>query len=117
MISFMVRMTFSPDDRAEIAEILGALTLASRQEPGCVTYIPHYLDGDRDTVLIYEQYQDAAAAEAHRQSPHFKQYAVGGTVPEDEGPCPRRPRGPRLDAPFLGGFIHREWSALLTPRF
>jgi quinol monooxygenase YgiN len=78
MISFTVRMTFSPDDRAEIAETLRALTLASRQEPGCVSYIPHYLDGDRDTVLIYEQYLDAAAADAHRQSPHFKQYAVGG---------------------------------------
>lgn len=78
MISFMVRMKFSPDDRSEIAEILRALTLASRQEPGCITYIPHYVDGDRDTVLIYEQYRDAASAEAHRQAPHFKQYAVGG---------------------------------------
>jgi quinol monooxygenase YgiN len=78
MISFTVRMTFSPDDRAEVAETLRALTLASRQEPGCVTYIPHYVDADRDTVLIYEQYLDAAAAEAHRQSPHFKQHAVGG---------------------------------------
>jgi quinol monooxygenase YgiN len=78
MISFIVRMSFSPEDRAEIAEILRALTLASRQEPGCVSYIPHHLDGDRDTVLIYEQYRDEASAEAHRQSPHFKQYAVGG---------------------------------------
>ena len=78
MISFMVRMTFAPDDQAEIAEILEALTLASRQEPGCVTYIPHYIEGDRNTVLIYEQYRDLSAAEAHRQSPHFKQYAVGG---------------------------------------
>ena len=78
MISFTVRMSISPEDRAEIADILRALTLASRQEPGCVAYIPHYVDGDRDTVLIYEQYRDAASAEAHRQSPHFKQYAVGG---------------------------------------
>jgi quinol monooxygenase YgiN len=78
MISFTVRMTFSPEDRAEVAEILRALTMASRQEPGCITYVPHYLDGDRDTVLIYEQYRDTAAAEAHRQSAHFKQYAVCG---------------------------------------
>jgi quinol monooxygenase YgiN len=78
MISFMVRMTFSPDERAEVAEIVRALTLASRLEPGCITYIPHYLDGDRDTVLIYEQYSDTEAAEAHRHSAHFKQYAVGG---------------------------------------
>jgi quinol monooxygenase YgiN len=78
MITFMVRMTFPPDDRAEVAEIVRALTLASRLEPGCITYIPHHVDGDRDTVLIYEQYRDAEAAEAHRHSAHFKQYAVGG---------------------------------------
>ena len=78
MISFTVRMTFLPDDQSEVAEILEALTLASRQEPGCVTYIPHYVEGDRNTVVIYEQYRDRAAAEVHRQSPHFKQYAVGG---------------------------------------
>jgi quinol monooxygenase YgiN len=77
MISFTVRMTFSSEDRAEVVETLRALALASRQEPGCVTFIPHYVDGDRDTVLIYEQYQDTSAAEAHRQSPHFKQHAVG----------------------------------------
>lgn len=77
MISFTVRMTFSPDDRDEIAETLRAVTLASRQEPGCISYIPHHLDSDRDTVVIYEQYRDAAAAEAHRQSPHFKQHVIG----------------------------------------
>ncbi len=78
MISFTVRMTFAPEDRQEIAEMLRALAQASRQEPGCVTYIPHYVEGNPDTVLIYEQYRDEAAAEAHRHSPHFKQYAVGG---------------------------------------
>ena len=30
MVSFTVRMTFAPEDREEIAEILRALTLASR---------------------------------------------------------------------------------------
>jgi quinol monooxygenase YgiN len=78
MISFLVRMTFSPEDRADIAETLRALATASRQEPGCVTYIPHTVEGNPDTVLIYEQYRDDAAAEAHRQSEHFKRYAVGG---------------------------------------
>lgn len=78
MVSFLVRMTFSPEDRADIAETLRALALASRQEPGCLTYVPHTVEGDPDTVLIYEQYRDDAAAEAHRQSAHFKQHAVGG---------------------------------------
>lgn len=78
MISFTVRMRFRPEHRDEIAGILRELTLASRQEPGCVTYIPHTLEADPDTVLIYEQYKDAAALDAHRESPHFHRLATGG---------------------------------------
>jgi len=78
MISFTVRMTFAPEDRAEIDEILRQLTAASRQEPGCVAYIPHRVQGTPDTILIYEQYADTAAEAAHRQSAHFNKYAVGG---------------------------------------
>jgi quinol monooxygenase YgiN len=78
MISFVVRIKFAQEDREEITEILRQLTTASRQEPGCVSYVPHRVEGDPDTVVIYEQYKDAAAADAHRQSEHFKKYAVGG---------------------------------------
>jgi quinol monooxygenase YgiN len=77
MVTFTVRMTFLSDDRQEIADALRRLAEASRQEPGCVTYIPHSVQSDPDTVLIYEQYRDDAAAEAHRGSDHFKKYAVG----------------------------------------
>ena len=28
--------------------------------------------------MIYEQYEDQKAVEAHRASPHFKDYVVGG---------------------------------------
>jgi quinol monooxygenase YgiN len=78
MISFAVRLKFAPEDRDEIAETLRALAAASRQEPGCVSYIPHYLEDDPDTVFIYEQYRDAKALAAHRESEHFKLHAVGG---------------------------------------
>ncbi|MGA3135767.1 MAG: putative quinol monooxygenase [Terracidiphilus sp.] len=78
MVSFIVRLKFSPEDRANVAEALRALATASRQEPGCVSYVPHYLEDDPDTVLIYEQYLDAKALAAHRESDHFKKHAVGG---------------------------------------
>jgi quinol monooxygenase YgiN len=78
MVSFTVRMTFAPEDHEQIAEILRHLAAASRQEPGCVNYIAHFVEGDLSTVLIYEQYKDEAALEHHRNSPHFHQYAVGG---------------------------------------
>ena len=78
MISFTVRMTFRSDDRDEIAQILRELTRLTRQEEGCITYIPHVVDGNPDTVVIYEQYRDEAAAEFHRATPHFARFAVGG---------------------------------------
>ncbi len=78
MVSFTVRMRFSPDNRDEIVQILRELTRASRREPGCVSYIPHWVESDPSTVLIYEQYRDEAAVEHHRGTPHFAKFAVGG---------------------------------------
>ena len=78
MVSFTVRMQFAKDDRDRVTEILRNLALASRKEPGCVSYVPHHVDGDPETVLIYEQYRDQEAVDAHRATPHFEQYAVGG---------------------------------------
>lgn len=78
MISFTVRMKFPAADMPEIRKALEQLTLASRQEPGCVTYTPHVVESEPDTVVIYEQYRDADALEAHRLSPHFDQYATNG---------------------------------------
>jgi quinol monooxygenase YgiN len=78
MVSFIVRLRFAPEDRAAVAETLCLLAAASRQEPGCVSYIPHVVEGEPETVLLYEQYRDDAALDAHRDSEHFKQYAVGG---------------------------------------
>ena len=78
MVSFTVRIRFDPKDHEKVAEMVRALTAGTRQEPGCVTYVPHFVADDPGTVLIYEQYRDEAGLEAHRNSPHFKQYASGG---------------------------------------
>lgn len=78
MVSFLVRLKFDKEDRADVAETLRLLAAASRQEPGCVTYIPHQVEDDPDTVLIYEQYVDQKAHAAHRETEHFKKHAVGG---------------------------------------
>jgi quinol monooxygenase YgiN len=78
MLSFTVRMRFDPADHDEIEVILRELTAASRQEPGCVSYIAHFVEGDAGSVLIYEQYKDGGALDHHRETSHFKQYAIGG---------------------------------------
>ena len=78
MLSFTVRMRFEEEDLDAIRENLVALTEGSRREPGCVSYVAHFVSDDATTVLIYEQYRDDAALEAHRATPHFKQHAIGG---------------------------------------
>jgi quinol monooxygenase YgiN len=78
MLSFTVRMKFDEADRDAVAKMLRELTPASRLEPGCVSYIAHFVEGEPATVLIYEQYKDEAALEHHRNTPHFHQYAIGG---------------------------------------
>lgn len=78
MVSFVVRFRFTQEDRAEVASILALLATESRREPGCLAYIPHQVQDDPDTILIYEQYRDPQALEAHRESEHFKKYAIGG---------------------------------------
>lgn len=77
MITVTVRMKFKSEDRQQIQEALRALTAASRLESGCVSFIPHTLEDDSDTVFMYEQYRDQAAREAHAASEHFQKYVVG----------------------------------------
>jgi quinol monooxygenase YgiN len=78
MVSFTVRLRFEEGEHEVIAEMLRKLTSASTQEPGCISYIAHFVVDDPATVVIYEQYVDEAALEYHRNTPHFQQYAAGG---------------------------------------
>ena len=78
MISFIVRLKFAPEDRAAMAECVRQLAAESRREEGCITYIPHQQQDNLDLVVIYEQYLDDQALTAHRESEHFRKYAVSG---------------------------------------
>lgn len=78
MVSVLVRFRFASEDRAEISEMLRQLALASRQEPGALAFIPHQLQEDPDTVVIYEQYRDEKAFAEHRETGHFKKYVTAG---------------------------------------
>ena len=78
MVSFVVRLKFAPEDRTDAAATLALLATESRREPGCITYIPHQFQDDPNTFLIYEQYRDPQALEAHRASEHFIKFAQNG---------------------------------------
>jgi autoinducer 2-degrading protein len=76
MIVLAVTWVANPGQEEEVARIFAKLEVASRQEPGCLMYIVHRHKDDPRTFFIYEQYKDEAALQAHRDSAHFREYAV-----------------------------------------
>ena len=56
------------------------LATAARQEPGCRMFVVHQHRDDKRRFFIYEEYNNDAALQAHRDSDHFKEIARG-TLP------------------------------------
>ena len=96
MVSFIVRFTFAPKIALKWQRALRLLTAASRLEPGCVSYIPHHVEGDPDTIVIYEQYRDEKALAAHRESAALQEIRRWRALPEDEESQSREPGCSRL---------------------
>ena len=65
----------------EIAEVLALHVAATRAEPGCVEFTAYRSLDDADRFTLHERYEDEAAFEAHRASPHFAEYVEGRIVP------------------------------------
>jgi quinol monooxygenase YgiN len=76
MLVLAVTWMANPGHENEVAEIFTKLQAASRREPGCLMYIVHRHKDDPRHFFIYEQYRDEAALQAHRNTPHFQQYAL-----------------------------------------
>lgn len=75
MVVLAVTWLAKPGKEQETASLFLKLQAESRKEPGCVMYLVHQLTTDPRRFLVYEQYQNEAGLEAHRNSPHFLQYA------------------------------------------
>ena len=78
MLTLAAVYTVAAGREAEAEAHLRALVDGSRKEPGCHTYVVHRKQDDARTFLIYEQYDDEAALEAHRGTPHFLEHARNG---------------------------------------
>lgn len=77
MVVLAVTWKATEGRESDVAKVFKTLQTESRTEPGCLMYIVHRHRTDRRRFFIYEQYEDDAALEAHRNSSHFQRYAVG----------------------------------------
>jgi len=78
MLILVVRVTIKAGHEDEVLAPFGKLQEETRREPGCIMYLVQRSRDDSRRYLIYEQYKDQAALDAHRASPHFKEYATNG---------------------------------------
>ena len=74
MIVLIVKMRVQPGSEEECKAYMREMEKETRKEPGCLMYIAHQATDDPTLFAYYEQYTDEAALEAHRASPHFKDY-------------------------------------------
>jgi quinol monooxygenase YgiN len=77
----VARLTARDGEQDRAAELIARLVEATRTEPGNIHYIPHRDPEDPRVFLMYEQYRDKAAFEAHGEAEHFKEIALGELFP------------------------------------
>jgi len=70
-----VYLEINPADMPKYMEAIKENGANAVKEPGCRTFNIHVSAKDPNHVFLYEVYDNAAALEAHRQTPHFKKYA------------------------------------------
>ncbi|MER6945322.1 putative quinol monooxygenase [Nonomuraea sp. NPDC000554] len=78
-MTYVVQAVWTARDGEEnaVADVIRRITPPSRQEPGNLVYQAHVSAEDPRRFMIYEEYTDAAAFEAHRASEHFQKHVVG----------------------------------------
>lgn len=70
-----------PGNEGQVREILQKLGVASRQEPGVITYTTHENPENPCEFFIYEKYHDIAGLEAHQETEHFQTMVLQQAIP------------------------------------
>ena len=76
MVVLAVTWIAKAGKEAEVTALFHQLQAESRKETGCRLYQVHTHQNDRRRFFIYEQYDDDAALQAHRDSRHFQELAA-----------------------------------------
>jgi quinol monooxygenase YgiN len=80
MVTIVAYFTVKPDVLEQVKDLSHKMQELSRQEPGCRAYVAHQAVEDPLRWCFYEVYDNEAAIEAHRASPHFAEYVVKGLL-------------------------------------
>jgi quinol monooxygenase YgiN len=76
--------TAKEGEEGNVRAALEQLAAPTRAEPGCLQWQPHVDPENPRVFLIYEQYADRAALDAHAASEHFKRLGLEDAIPRLE---------------------------------
>lgn len=74
-IVLVARMQARPGKEQELRDALPALVAATRQEDGCLTYVPHQGLDDPGLLVMHEVWQSEEHLRAHAASDHLRRFA------------------------------------------
>ncbi len=69
-----------PGEDETVMELLGRISRASAEEPGCLLFRVHRSVEDPSTFFLYEQYESEAAFQAHAASDHVRHLVLEDAV-------------------------------------
>ncbi len=76
MVVLAVTWIANEGNESAVISAFKRLADGSRKEPGCRMYVVHQHRDDKRKFFVYEQYDDDAALQAHRDTPHFQEIAL-----------------------------------------
>lgn len=74
MITIVAKINLKPGMKQAFIEATRGLIAGSRSEAGNISYDLYEEAGGADVMCFIENWRDAAAIEAHNNSPHFKEW-------------------------------------------
>lgn len=80
----IVKWKLKESEAPRILEMLPELAEKTRNEEGNLSYTIYQSESDPRELILHEHYVDAAAAETHRQSQHYKRIVVNEIIPHLE---------------------------------
>ncbi len=86
MVMIVAYFTVKLEVLEQVKDLSRKMQEHSRREPGCRAYVAHQSLEDPLRWCFYEAYDDEAAIEAHRASPHFAEYVVNGLLKMIDNP-------------------------------
>jgi (4S)-4-hydroxy-5-phosphonooxypentane-2,3-dione isomerase len=72
MLAMLVKVRIKPEERKRFLDAIEIDALGSeRDEPGCHCFNVLQDEADENVYYFYEVYEDQAALDAHRATPHY----------------------------------------------